>query len=78
MFHHSLHLITFGCCSAHLAYRVHKSGRKTSTFTFTANVDSSYFSRQFEVEIIAENEHLVDHGEMSRSSKDEPNKTKLA
>jgi len=34
LFHHSLGVINAGGRSAHLAYREHKSGRKTSTFTF--------------------------------------------
>ena len=35
VFYLSLHLITFGGCSAHLTYIVHKSSCKTATFTHT-------------------------------------------
>ena len=35
IFHLSLRLITIGGSSAHLAYFVHKNGRKTATFTFS-------------------------------------------
>ena len=37
VFQLSLHLITFGGRSAKLTYFVHKSGRKTATFTFQGN-----------------------------------------
>ena len=34
MFHLSIHLISLGSCSAHLAYRVNKKGNKKVIFTF--------------------------------------------
>jgi len=37
LFRHSLRPITFGSRSAHLAYRVHKSGRKTVAFILSCS-----------------------------------------
>ena len=51
VFHLSLRLVTFGGRSAHLAYLVHKSGCKTSTFTFSVTYLSClecYFRRRTE------------------------------
>jgi len=43
VFHLSLHLITFGGHSSHLAYLVHKSGRKTATFTHMGSIPFCQF-----------------------------------
>ena len=45
LFHLSLRLITFGGRSAHLAYHVDNSDRKTATVTFTTDLSSKFHSR---------------------------------
>ena len=41
--------ITFGGCSTHSAYCVHKTGRKTATFTFIFYLPRKFRSRKFDV-----------------------------
>ena len=46
LFRLSLRLITFGCRSAHLAYHVHKSGRKTSIIILMGDCVCDFRMRQ--------------------------------